>query len=158
MLIRIPTFHFNSDPDPAPHQSDVNMRPPVYWPSTTPFWASTPPLWAPRAPFQASKAPKFCHERGSGFSFSTSNADPDPANQNNADLDPYFGQKLLLFLTKHMIPNHALLRPKKDARFSGIHASVLKSCSLSPCFPKAHACTLTETWCVILRICETLSL
>ncbi len=32
-----PTFHFNADPDPdldpAPHQSDANLRPSVYRPS-----------------------------------------------------------------------------------------------------------------------------
>jgi hypothetical protein len=41
MRIRIPlficnvdpdqTFHFNADPDPAPHQSDANQQPLVYY-------------------------------------------------------------------------------------------------------------------------------
>jgi hypothetical protein len=25
-----PAFHLNADPDPAPHQSDINLRPLVY--------------------------------------------------------------------------------------------------------------------------------
>ncbi len=52
------SFHFNADPDPticlnvdsdldpAPHQSDANLRPLVYRFSKAPFWASAPPLWA----------------------------------------------------------------------------------------------------------------
>jgi hypothetical protein len=32
-----PSFHFNGDPDPAPHQTDPNLRPLVYRASTAPF-------------------------------------------------------------------------------------------------------------------------
>ncbi len=40
-----PAFHLNvdPDPDPAPHQSDGNLRPVVYVPSRAPFLASSPP-------------------------------------------------------------------------------------------------------------------
>jgi hypothetical protein len=33
------TFHFNADllPDPAPHQSDANLQPLAFRPSTAPF-------------------------------------------------------------------------------------------------------------------------
>jgi len=62
-----PSFQFNADPDPAPRQSDENLRPPVYKPS--------------RAPFGASKAP----DPDPAFDF---NADSDPTFQNNADPQP----------------------------------------------------------------------
>jgi hypothetical protein len=32
-----PAFHFAADPDSAPHQSDANLRPPVYTPSMALF-------------------------------------------------------------------------------------------------------------------------
>ncbi len=32
-----PTFHFDADPEPAPHRSDANLRPLVYRPSIAKF-------------------------------------------------------------------------------------------------------------------------
>ncbi len=48
--MRIRIHHFNlmqtdSNRDRAPHQSDGNLKPPVYRSFTTPFLASTHPLW-----------------------------------------------------------------------------------------------------------------
>jgi hypothetical protein len=41
------TFHFNADPDPAPHQRDVNLRPLVY--RSRAHGAATPPFRASEA-------------------------------------------------------------------------------------------------------------
>ncbi len=77
-------FNVDSDPnlDPAPLQSDGNLRPLVYRPPRALFWASKPPLLASTAlkllnfDFNADPDPAF-----------NSNADPDPASKNNADPD-----------------------------------------------------------------------
>ncbi len=37
-------FHFNANPNPAPRQSDANIRPLVYRPSRVPFWTFKPPF------------------------------------------------------------------------------------------------------------------
>ncbi len=52
-------FHSNAEPDPAPHQSDRNLRPLVCRPSRAPFWASKLPLWASAALLWAFKASEF---------------------------------------------------------------------------------------------------
>jgi hypothetical protein len=60
-----PNFHFNKDPDPATHQSDANLRPLVFRPST--------PSFEPLKLFS--------------FYFS---ADKDLVFHSNVDLDPAF--------------------------------------------------------------------
>ncbi len=55
------------DSDPAPRQSDANLRSLVHIPSVAPFWAYIPPLWASTVSSKASKAPEM-------FDF---NADPN---------------------------------------------------------------------------------
>ncbi len=44
-----PSFHFDADSDPRPHESDANLRPLVYKLSTAPLWAYKPLLWTSAA-------------------------------------------------------------------------------------------------------------
>jgi hypothetical protein len=74
-----PAFYFNADPDPAPKQSDTNLRPLVFIPSKAPF--EPPSLHCERP--RPSTAP-FCDSKARQFR----NADPDPAVLSNADPDP----------------------------------------------------------------------
>jgi hypothetical protein len=70
-----PIFYFYADPDPAsppPHQSDANLRPLVFRPSTAPF----EPLKLLIFDFNADPDPAF---------HSSVDPDPDLAFQNNAD-------------------------------------------------------------------------
>ncbi len=39
--------HLNVDPDPAPYQDDVSLRPLAYRPSRAPFWAFMASFEAP---------------------------------------------------------------------------------------------------------------
>ncbi len=58
-----PPSYFNADPNFAPHQSDVYLRPLVYKPSRAPLWAFRPPLRVrtvpPRLHFKPLKLPNF---------------------------------------------------------------------------------------------------
>jgi hypothetical protein len=76
-----PTLHFNADPDPAPHPSDANLRPHVYRASNTIVRIHGPPRLHIEPlnslmNFDINANPAF-----------HSNAEPDPASQNNADQD-----------------------------------------------------------------------
>ncbi len=105
-----PTFLFNADPklDPAPREA--NLQPLVNRPSRRHF--EIPRLhcespWPFVALFWASKASEFWHECRFGSSFH-SNADPDPASQNDADLDQQTWLKKVPNATK---PYHICSRP-----------------------------------------------
>jgi hypothetical protein len=114
----VDTHHLNADPDPAPHQSDGNLRPPVYGPSRSPFWASTD-LHDSILAFEASELWRIA---GSGSSlFLNSKAD--------SDLHPWFFELLFLIritpfgygipffislgalLLKYFVPSLLLLHP-----------------------------------------------
>ncbi len=71
MQIRVQIFTLNADPDTAPRQSDGNLRPLVYRPSSAPFLNIQASICErPRILFETLKLLKF-----------DINADPDPAFQ-----------------------------------------------------------------------------
>jgi hypothetical protein len=67
------SFHINVNPDPAPHQSDANLRPLIYRASTAPFRA------APPASTVSGHAPPKLHFEPLQLLNFDFNADLDPA-------------------------------------------------------------------------------
>ncbi len=94
--MRIRLFHCNGDPDPDPasHQSDANLLPMVFRPSTASFWNSTSSLQALTA-LHSSIRDHSEHLKLLNINFNAgpdpafySNAYPDPPSKNNADPQP----------------------------------------------------------------------
>jgi hypothetical protein len=81
---RDPAFYFNANPDPAPLQSDGNLRPLVYRP---PGLHIEPPL--PQASIVSVQGPTWlCFETLNMLNFdfnADSDPDPDPASKDNAN-------------------------------------------------------------------------